>query len=792
LESGFSEQQFEELRKWQGEPRDESNEEQNAAYQTLKGAYEATERWALTLQRQLFPRGRVEIRKRPTSQANKFLPYNWAKIYPDPNANKSLAYTVGIGAGGEFVVKLDTVNAGPDLRRRYEAIRGASNDNSPIAATLPENEGLRFSLEELVEWSAGAIEAFSHSYDALARALDLQDTLSDAAILLHFDLKAQFKEWRAHWPEEATRAFCEIARVAHQQGFDWWHTGIYPMEVRCGRKPKGRAQADRVLGYLRGKTPRFDLNTSVSGIDHSVGGQLDDHTIKIITELLKSEKDTLREEFRLEDGQVGLWPDQFGADAAEDRPRRFWVEKTKVKGRPDRLEGENALGRSLWSPQRSESNADIYANMREVRAGDIIFHLTDNRAITGISVAEASVDDTFPGVEGTTWGLQPSYRIQLRDFVQLDPPLEREAFFETEPFAGQLRDLLKREKGGLFYNATLSLREGAYLTRAPEELIGVLAQAYRAAGGPGFPHVGDIAEAAVSADSLSPYSIDDALSDLFLERPELESILNLWMAKKNIILQGPPGVGKSFAAQRLAFARLGAADKRRLGFVQFHQSYAYEDFVEGFRPTETGFELRTGKFVEFCRRAANDLDRPYVFIIDEINRGNLSKIFGELMLLIESDKRDRSWEMALAYGSEPFHVPHNVHLLGLMNTADRSLAVVDYALRRRFAFVELEPKLASPKFQAALADVNVSPEMTQLIVSRIGELNAEITADVSNLGPGFAIGHSFFCGGPAPGEDESNWLKRIIETELLPLLREYWFDAPDKVETWRARLVTGL
>src|SRR6185437_16284245 len=161
------------------------------------------------------------------------------------------------------------------------------------------------------------------------------------------------------------------------------------------------------------------------------------------------------------------------------------------------------------------------------------------------------------------------------------------------------------------------------------------------------------------------------------------------------------------------------------------------------RPTETGFKLRTGKFVDFCRRAAADLERPYVFVVDEINRGNLSKILGELMLLIESDKRNSSWEMPLAYGNELFHVPRNVHLLGLMNTADRSLAVVDYALRRRFAFVELGPKLESPKFRPALADVNVSPELAEVIVSRIGELNSEIVNDVENLGPGFAIGHSF-------------------------------------------------
>jgi 5-methylcytosine-specific restriction endonuclease McrBC GTP-binding regulatory subunit McrB len=277
-----------------------------------------------------------------------------------------------------------------------------------------------------------------------------------------------------------------------------------------------------------------------------------------------------------------------------------------------------------------------------------------------------------------------------------------------------------------------------------------------------------------------------------LERQEVEDILTLWEVKKNIILQGPPGVGKSFAAHKLAFALMGEEDRARLGFVQFHQSYSYEDFVEGFRPTETGFELRPGKFVEFCRRAEADPQRVYAFIIDEINRGNLSKILGELMVLIESDKLDAKWEMPLASGRLPFHVPANVQIMGLMNTADRSLAVVDYALRRRFAFVELKPKLDSPKFRAHLERTGVASIVVDSLISRIGTLNEDIVSDGPNLGPGFAIGHSFFCTGPTDSEDGPGWYNRIIRTEIAPLLREYWFDAPDKVRSWEDQLLMPL
>ena len=294
---------------------------------------------------------------------------------------------------------------------------------------------------------------------------------------------------------------------------------------------------------------------------------------------------------------------------------------------------------------------------------------------------------------------------------------------------------------------------------------------------------------------LPPYTIADAMDGLFMAQSEFERILSIWNLKKNLVLQGAPGVGKSFVAKRLAYALIGARDPKRVEMVQFHQSYGYEDFVQGYRPDGAGgFVLRAGIFYEFCERARKFPEQSYVFIIDEINRGNLSKIFGELMLLIEADKRSPDWAARLSYSSptDPsFYVPSNVFIIGMMNTADRSLSLVDYALRRRFGFVTLEPQFQSPTFRQALLVSAVDDSTINRISQRMTDLNEVIAGDVVNLGRGFRIGHSFFV--PTQEvEDPVAWYRLVVETEIRPLLEEYWLDNLDKVEGCCNQLTSGI
>ncbi len=275
-----------------------------------------------------------------------------------------------------------------------------------------------------------------------------------------------------------------------------------------------------------------------------------------------------------------------------------------------------------------------------------------------------------------------------------------------------------------------------------------------------------------------------------------EDLANLVEDKYNVILTGAPGVGKTFAARRLAYSLMGEKDDDRIEMVQFHQNYSYEDFVLGYKPTKNGgFELRKGLFYRFCQRALSQPeDKHFYFIIDEINRGNMSRIFGELLMMIEKDYRGK--EIKLAYGNDTLIVPKNIRIIGMMNTADRSLAMIDYALRRRFSFFEMEPAFKSTGFVNYQKETVNNPSFNKLIETMV-ELN-EAIADDSTLGKGFCIGHSYFSEWEKKDclneETLLNKIQRVVKYDILPILEEYWFDEPNTVKEWRSKFfkVVGI
>lgn len=377
----------------------------------------------------------------------------------------------------------------------------------------------------------------------------------------------------------------------------------------------------------------------------------------------------------------------------------------------------------------------IFQNFLDAKAGDMIIGYESNPVKQIVAIGRVSAEQDgeklfFEKVEGLTSPI---------DYATLKgcPELERMEYFQNP-------------QGSLF-----KLTRGEY-----DFILDMIRE-----GNP-----------VATEASIDAYTKSDFLDEVYMTEKRYENLVAVLRNKKNIILQGAPGVGKTFAARRLAWSMMGEKDDSRIEFVQFHQNYSYEDFMMGYKPVEDGFELKYGIFYRFCQKAANQPDKEFFFIIDEINRGNMSKIFGELLMLIEKDYR--GIKATLAYNGLSFSVPKNLYIIGMMNTADRSLAMIDYALRRRFSFFEVEPGFDSEGFIHYQNGLN--NETLNELVNKVKDLNREISLDKS-LGKGFCIGHSYFCGRDVCTEE---WLHSIVDYDILPMLSEYWFDDANKLLRW--------
>ncbi|WP_457328680.1 McrB family protein [Rhizobacter sp. P5_C2] len=727
----FTSDHFKLLDKWRGQVRDKSNPEQNRAYQDLEAAYAVTEVWAQEVQKRLFPQGRVVVRKRPTNQGNNFAPYNWARIYPESDSPKELAYTVGINYAEGFVVKIDTVGLddGDPRRKQYLTLRGAVDNSSLILATLPKSDGLGKSLAELVDWSVTAIRGFKLRYADVISKLGLAVRLSDEDLLKRFVGKPAFKAFIDTWTAADATLFCRLGRAVHDAGYDWWHVGI-GVQIRFGRKNPGQERAIGVLGIVNGRrTQKLSwLPRGTASLTKFERQPITDDLVSKIDAALQADRAALDAWLILDDERQGLWPDQLREDPVEpgDDADEAEVAMTSTRREP--------LNRIYYGPpgtgktyQLLQLLADQYTH--EVAQGD---------------AAEWTAQRISYEFSSMTW---------------------------WEALAATLYDLQSPAKVAQiidhpFIKAVIAAK--ARTKNIHQTVWGTLQE-----------HTVEDTKTVKQKARFDPMVFDKSADSMWQLAGNWKEQLQPIVSLVDEIRRGPGGKGERI---------------ERYSLVTFHQSYGYEEFVEGLRPVldseqaagQVRYEIREGAFKELCRRARLAPDQQFAMVIDEINRGNISKIFGELITLIETDKRDPvngsrpPVVVKLAYSGESFAVPANVDLIGTMNTADRSLALMDTALRRRFDFIARMPD-ARDIVGAPLHDLKVTVAEDVIDISRmLGRINERIEALYDR---DHTIGHAYFTplAGVPDGPIRFAALGEIFRQRLLPLLEEYFFEDWQKI-----------
>lgn len=667
----FTSDHFKLLNKWKEQKRDESNPEQNRAYDELKNAYELTETWARALRRTLFPTGpEPEVRKRPTNQANRFAPYNWAKIYPDSTSPRQLAYTVGITANEGFVVKIDTVglDEGSAVRLAYEKLRGPFGNDSPMVRILPVEAGLALDMNGLVAWSERQIRELPVTYEQICEQLEL--------------------------PEPG----------------DFPH--LDPMTFTNGANGVSLTPAP-----TKRKGHCMDVWVVCELLRRELGRQPDREDVLKDPRLELSNPNNVQQEFY----RWRRWRNEGGTVATS--PEATPVE-TAVK---DRI---HTLNRIYYGPPGTGKTYELSKLLKREY----------EQAMTAVSREEWRDQFIAQRIANLTWWEGTAAALfDLGGTANVDAIL-------NHPFVSAIATIKSSNK---------NVRNTVW---------GALQY-----------HTIDDSKNVKMSKRMAPAVFDKKSDSSWTFAGEWDHVGG---DLKNLVAQyraGPPT----------------SEIIRRFHFVTFHQSFGYEEFVEGLRPAlggegetaEIQYEIRSGVFKDLCRRARSAPDQRFAMVIDEINRGNISKIFGELITLIEPDKREaaeNAVSVTLPYSGETFSIPANVDIIGTMNTADRSLALLDTALRRRFEFVAVMPD-ARDEPGAPLAGLRVSSGAQVIDVPRmLDAINQRVEALYDR---DHCIGHAYFTplAKVPDGEERLVELQQVFSTRVLPLLEEYFFEDWQKV-----------
>lgn len=723
----FTGAQFELLTQWQGKPKTNAIDAVSA-YAELSKAYRITDRWAHAVQREIFPEGYVSLRKRPTNQGNNFTGYNWARIYPTKASPRNLAYTVGIDANLGFVVKIDTVGIGnrSEVRMGYLAARGGSLQSSPIGAVLPQVKGLSMTLDDLVAWSVSAIRNFAHSYSEVAQRIGVENLVSVEDVLRHFDSKLAFRTFRASWTDTEEALFARLATAVHAAGLDWWHIGR-GIQVRFGRKDPSKQRAQEVLGLVRGIKTRTINVAALGSFKGSTRATLDEKLVKQLEDALAGQPAQVK---RLIVNRPGLWPDETEEDVTDFGEENELSEDVDEDFRP---ESDPVLNRIYFGPPGTGKTYTLRELLKQR-------YERDATATTGSEWRLQFLAREIPNLKW--WEVIAMALHHLNKSGSVTAILEHPFVAAMAQVRGRSQHLRQTVWAALQAHAVEDSKTVKIKTRSAPLIF--------------------------DKDSQSVWSL---MGDWEEAGEQLRELVQKYESG-----------GESGVIQRHSF-------------VTFHQSYGYEEFVEGLRPIladeadgEVQYEVRSGAFKELCRRARLDPDERYAMFIDEINRGNISKIFGELITLIEPDKRSGATQeltVTLPYSGDSFSVPGNVDIIGSMNTADRSLAVLDTALRRRFEFVALYPDCRDIN-GSPLYGVRVKTEGAEIDIPRLlTAINERIEALYDRE---HTIGHAYFepLKQLRAEEDGMSQLSEIFINKILPLLQEYFFEDWQKI-----RLVLG-